>query len=53
MTERRPDEEVQEDLEEAAENAQTDPVTGREAAEQALIEEGDSEEGADLGDEID
>jgi len=30
-----------------------DPVTAREAAEQVLIEEGESEEGAALGDQID
>jgi len=50
---RRPDEDVQEELEDEAEQAETDPVTGRETAERALIEEGDSDEGADLGDEID
>ena len=51
--ERRPDEDVQEDLAEEAEEAADDPITGREAAERALIEEGDSEAGAELGDEID
>lgn len=30
-----------------------DPITAREAAEQVLIEEGESEAGAELGDEID
>jgi hypothetical protein len=30
-----------------------DPITAREAAEQVLIEEGESEAGAELGDEMD
>ena len=51
--ERRPDESVQNDLVEEADEAEDDPVTAREAAERALIEEGDSEAGADLGEEID
>jgi hypothetical protein len=29
-----------------------DPITAREAAEQVLIEEGESEAGAELGDEM-
>ena len=30
-----------------------DPITAREAAEQELIEDGESEAGAELGDEMD
>jgi acetyltransferase-like isoleucine patch superfamily enzyme len=36
-----------------ADDLPDDPVTAREAAEQVLIEEGDSEAGAELGDEMD
>jgi hypothetical protein len=42
-----PDEDVD------ADDLPDDPITAREAAEQVLIEEGDSEAGAELGDEID
>jgi acetyltransferase-like isoleucine patch superfamily enzyme len=36
-----------------ADDLPDDPITAREAAEQELIEEGDSEAGAELGDEMD
>ena len=39
--------------EQAAADAPDDPVTAREAAEQALIETGESDAGAELGDQID
>lgn len=52
MSDRDPEAATRQEVQEDAEAAGEDPVTSREAMEQDLMAEGDSEAGEDVGDEM-
>lgn len=52
MSERDPETETQKEVREDAAAGEEDPVTSREAKEQDLMAEGESEAGEELGDQM-
>ncbi|HUR18223.1 MAG TPA: hypothetical protein VMZ51_04715 [Acidimicrobiales bacterium] len=52
MTEHDPEAATRQEVQEEAEAAGDDPVTSREAMEQELMAEGESEAGEEVGDEM-